>query len=250
MRDLLDRLDGWRDEQIELLARLVNHDSGTDDVLDVNRVGAILAERLEGLGFTLRRVATERFGDHLVGEKPGTGVRRFLFVGHYDTVFASGTAKRRPFRIEPRQVVRHLGPRLVAPACGDGDELDRALLAFLAELVEQGAQRVVADLAGEQRAQLAQRHRPARADERGLEDALRIQGLHVVVNSSAASRRGYAGPRRCAACVASATRRVRQAGLPLWVAPLGAVTSRWSCRASGKALRRTDRSHRKGMGRL
>ena len=100
MRDLLDRLDGWRDEQIELLARLVNHDSGTDDVLDVNRVGAILAERLEGLGFTLRRVATERFGDHLVGEKPGTGVRRFLFVGHYDTVFASGTAKRRPFRID------------------------------------------------------------------------------------------------------------------------------------------------------
>ena len=100
MRDLLDRLDGWRDEQIELLARLANHDSGTDDVLDINRVGAILAERLEGLGFTLRRVATERFGDHLVGEKPGTGVRRFLFVGHYDTVFPSGTAKQRPFRID------------------------------------------------------------------------------------------------------------------------------------------------------
>ena len=76
MRDLLDRLDGWRDEQLEFLARLVNHDSGTDDVLDVNRVGAILAERLEALGFTLRRVATERFGDHLVGEKP----ERKLFV--------------------------------------------------------------------------------------------------------------------------------------------------------------------------
>jgi glutamate carboxypeptidase len=100
MRDLLDRLDGWRDEQLELLARLVNHDSGTDDVMDVNRVGAILAERLERLGFSLRRVATERFGDHLVGEKPGTGPKRLLFVGHYDTVFASGTAKHRPFRID------------------------------------------------------------------------------------------------------------------------------------------------------
>ncbi|HYE94431.1 MAG TPA: M20 family metallopeptidase [Terriglobales bacterium] len=100
MRDLLDRLDGWRDEQLELLARLVNHDSGTDDVMDVNRVGAILAERLERLGFTLRRVATERFGDHLVGEKPGTGPKRFLFVGHYDTVFPSGTVKQRPFRID------------------------------------------------------------------------------------------------------------------------------------------------------
>ena len=100
MRDLLDRLDGWRDEQIDFLARLVNHDSGTDDVLDVNRAGAILAERLEGLGFALRRVATERFGDHLVGEKPGTGPKRFLFVGHYDTVFRSGTAKQRPFHID------------------------------------------------------------------------------------------------------------------------------------------------------
>jgi glutamate carboxypeptidase len=100
VRELLDRLDGWRDEQLEFLARLVNHDSGTDDVLDVNRVGAILAERLQSLGFTLRRVATERFGDHLVGDKPGTGPKRFLFVGHYDTVFASGTAKRRPFRID------------------------------------------------------------------------------------------------------------------------------------------------------
>lgn len=100
MRDLLDRLDSWRDEQIEFLARLVNHDSGTDDVGDVNRVGAILAERLERLGFTVRRVVSDRFGDHLVGDKSGTGGKRFLFVGHYDTVFPSGTAKQRPFRID------------------------------------------------------------------------------------------------------------------------------------------------------
>src|SRR2546428_3633311 len=101
VRDLLDRLDGWRDEQIEFLARLVNHDSGTDDGLAVNRVGAILAERLERLGFNLRRVVNDRFGDHLVGDKPGRGPKRFLFVGHYDTVFPSGTAKQRPFRIDP-----------------------------------------------------------------------------------------------------------------------------------------------------
>jgi len=100
MSDLLERLDGWRDEQIEFLARLVNHDSGTDDVVDVNRVGAILAERLERLGFTLRRVVNERFGDHLVGDKPGSGPKRFLFVGHYDTVFPSGTVKQRPFRVD------------------------------------------------------------------------------------------------------------------------------------------------------
>src|SRR5688500_5751892 len=94
MRQLTERLDGWRDEQIALLERLVNHDSGTDDVMDVNRVGAILAERLRGLGFTLNRVATERFGDHLVAERAGNGPKRFLFVGHYDTVFPSGTDRK------------------------------------------------------------------------------------------------------------------------------------------------------------
>ncbi len=102
MRELLDRLDGWRDEQIEFLARLVNHDSGTDDPIDSNRVGAILAERLDLLGFTARRIPQERFGDHIVGEKSGTGPKRFLFVGHFDTVFPSGTVKHRPFRIDER----------------------------------------------------------------------------------------------------------------------------------------------------
>ena len=75
-------------------------------MLDVNRVGAILVERLERLGFNVRRVVNDRFGDHLVGDKPGTG--RFLFVGHYDTVFPSGTAKQRPFRIDDQD--RAWGP--------------------------------------------------------------------------------------------------------------------------------------------
>jgi glutamate carboxypeptidase len=100
MRELFARLDGWRDEQVEFLARLVNHDSGTDDVLDVNRVGAILAERLESLGFAVSRVAQERYGDHLVAEKPGRGPKRFLFVGHFDTVFPTGTVKSRPFHVD------------------------------------------------------------------------------------------------------------------------------------------------------
>src|SRR5262245_56510466 len=100
MRELFERLDGWREEQVEFLARLVNHDSGTDDPIDVNRVGAILVEKLEGLGFAVRRVPQERFGDHVVAEKPGTGPKRFLFVGHFDTVFPAGTVKQRPFRVD------------------------------------------------------------------------------------------------------------------------------------------------------
>ena len=100
MGTLLTRLDTWREEQIDFLARLVNQDSGTDDRDDVNRVGEMLAAPLDDLGFTVTRVTPERYGDHLVAVKPGTGPRRFLFVGHFDTVFPAGTAKVRPFRVE------------------------------------------------------------------------------------------------------------------------------------------------------
>jgi hypothetical protein len=72
-RNLRDRLDGWRGEQIELLERLVNHDRGTDDPIDVNRVGAIPVDRLDRLACSIERVAQERFGDHLVGQQPGAG---------------------------------------------------------------------------------------------------------------------------------------------------------------------------------
>lgn len=99
MAELLARLDAWRDEQLDFLARLVNQDSGTDDRDDVNRLGDVLVGRLEALGFHVRRVPQTRFGDHLVAEKPGRGPKRFLFVGHFDTVFRAGTAGARPFRI-------------------------------------------------------------------------------------------------------------------------------------------------------
>src|SRR5712691_10714945 len=99
MSGALALLDKRRDEQIDFVARLVNQDSGTDDRDDVNKVGALLAERLETLGFDVTRHAQERFGDHLVGVKRGSGPKRILFVGHYDTVFPAGTARARPFRI-------------------------------------------------------------------------------------------------------------------------------------------------------
>src|SRR5512146_1668639 len=100
MRDLMNRLDGWREGQIDFLARLVNQDSGTDDRDDVNQAADMLAAPLDELGFAVTRVTPERYGDHLLAVKPGTGPRRFRFVGHFDTVFPAGTAKERPFRIE------------------------------------------------------------------------------------------------------------------------------------------------------
>lgn len=99
MSGVLALLDKWRDEQVDFLARLVNQDSGTDDRDEVNKAGALLAEWLETLGFDVTRLPQERFGDHLLGVKRGSGPKRILFVGHYDTVFPAGAARQRPFRI-------------------------------------------------------------------------------------------------------------------------------------------------------
>jgi len=89
----------WYSPPVVELARLVNQDSGTDDRDDVNKAGALLVEWLEQLGFDVARHSQERFGDHLLGVKRGSGAKRILFVGHYDTVFPAGTARQRPFRI-------------------------------------------------------------------------------------------------------------------------------------------------------
>jgi glutamate carboxypeptidase len=100
MSEVLALLDKWQDEQIDFLARLVNQDSGTDDRDEVNKASDLLVEGLKKVGFDVTRLPQDRFGDHLLGVKRGSGAKRILFVGHYDTVFPAGTARQRPFRID------------------------------------------------------------------------------------------------------------------------------------------------------
>jgi len=100
LNDLVTYIDGKQQEMLSFLERIVNMDSGTLDKAAVDRLGAILTDRLTALGFTVERVPQTQYGDHLVGHKPGIGDRRILFIGHMDTVFSPGEAARRPFRIE------------------------------------------------------------------------------------------------------------------------------------------------------
>jgi glutamate carboxypeptidase len=97
---LHDCLDQLRDEQLDLLERLVNIDSGTDDKAGVDAVGRVMRAELENVGLTVDVVPQPELGDHLVATKSGTSRRVALLVGHLDTVFASGTARARPYRVE------------------------------------------------------------------------------------------------------------------------------------------------------
>lgn len=100
MSKILEYLDAKREEQLRMLERFVNQDSGTGNRDDVNRMGALLAEVLTEAGLTVATLPQTKYGDHLLAEKPGAGKKRLLFVSHFDTVFPHGTAKERPFRIE------------------------------------------------------------------------------------------------------------------------------------------------------
>ncbi len=93
-------LDKKEAEMLALLERLVNIDSGTYLRGGVNQVAGIIVEKLHDLGFAVERVSQSEFGDHLLAQKGGTSVKKLLCIGHMDTVFPEGEAKRRPFRIE------------------------------------------------------------------------------------------------------------------------------------------------------
>ncbi len=81
-----DWIDLWRD--------LVNCDSGTYNKDEADRAGDILAQTITSLGFSVERVPQKQFGDHVVARKRGTGAKRLLFIGHFDTVFPAGCRQR------------------------------------------------------------------------------------------------------------------------------------------------------------
>ena len=87
---LRDYVNQHQKEQLALLKKLVNINSGTMHVAGVNRVGAILVPQFKQLGFTVRLVAepTELHrAKTLIAERKGKEGKRLLLIGHLDTVF-------------------------------------------------------------------------------------------------------------------------------------------------------------------
>ncbi len=99
---------------LDLLAQIVNIDSGTGDVAGGDKVLALLTPRLIALGGEVRREPAEAPGlpDNLVATFHGTGKSRILIIAHVDTVFGPGTVAQRPFGMD---AARAYGP-------GVGDE--------------------------------------------------------------------------------------------------------------------------------
>lgn len=79
-----------KDEQLSLLEKLVNINSGTANISGVRQVGEILRLQFEQLGFKTRWVeepANMHRAATLIVERKGTIGKKLLLIGHLDTVF-------------------------------------------------------------------------------------------------------------------------------------------------------------------
>src|SRR5438045_6822721 len=86
---LIQYIDAHNDAALALLERIVNINSGTENLAGVRSVGAVLRAEFDGLGFKTEWVdgaAWQRAG-HLIADHPAAGPR-ILLIGHLDTVFA------------------------------------------------------------------------------------------------------------------------------------------------------------------
>src|SRR3954451_14364249 len=89
-REIVQDIGQRQDAMVGLLRDLVEHESGTYDKADVDRLGALLREQLAGLDFETSLVKQDRLGDHVVGRRPSKNGKQIILVGHFDTVFAHG----------------------------------------------------------------------------------------------------------------------------------------------------------------
>jgi glutamate carboxypeptidase len=87
-RSITTAIDRHNGEALALLERLVNINSGTNNLAGVRQVGDVLRSQFDALGFKTRWVDGAAFhrAGHLIAEHPGPG-RKILLIGHLDTVF-------------------------------------------------------------------------------------------------------------------------------------------------------------------
>ncbi len=83
---------------LELLARMVNIDSGTGDTEGINQISELVRPRLKELGFSYEPVTAEDGSIHFHARR-GLG-KKVLLLAHLDTVFPKGTTAVRKFYTE------------------------------------------------------------------------------------------------------------------------------------------------------
>ncbi|CAB3860749.1 M20/M25/M40 family metallo-hydrolase [Achromobacter sp. CF-sbj1-Ac2-l] len=95
---------------LDTMRDLVNIESGSRDVEGVERIAALIGERLKALGGTVEILqptdifrlddTPERVGPMVHAEFKGSGQKKIMLIAHMDTVYRNGMLKDQPFRID------------------------------------------------------------------------------------------------------------------------------------------------------
>jgi len=155
-KQVLAHAEQHRDEALKLLERLVNVDSGSGYAPGLNQVRDIAVAELTKLGATIELVPnTPDPSNHVLATIKGTGTAKILLMAHMDTVFAQGSAAKRPFRIQDG---RAYGPGVMDDKGGivagiyalkalkDLGFTDYAQITFLLDASEETGSAVATDL--------------------------------------------------------------------------------------------------------
>jgi glutamate carboxypeptidase len=105
-------------EQLNLLEKIVNINSGTTNLAGVHQIGEILRPKFAALGFTVRwieePVNMKRAGT-LIAEHPGNKGKKLILIGHLDTVFPANS----PFQHFKQTNNFATGPGIIDDKGGD-----------------------------------------------------------------------------------------------------------------------------------
>jgi len=96
---LLDRASQVQEEVLKDLETLVNIDSPADHAPGLEKIKDILSDKLKKLGADIEIFPAPKAGYNIVATFKGTGKGKILLLAHADTVFKTGTAAERPFKI-------------------------------------------------------------------------------------------------------------------------------------------------------
>ena len=98
---LLRALEPRLPEMLQLLRRLVTTESPSLDKPAADRCCTVIAKEWRERGAHVERILERRRGDHLrvTCARKSRAAGQLLVLGHYDTVYSTGTLEKMPFRI-------------------------------------------------------------------------------------------------------------------------------------------------------
>ncbi|MGO4314103.1 M20/M25/M40 family metallo-hydrolase, partial [Pseudomonas sp. KB_15] len=95
---------------IATLKDLVSIESGSKDIEGLDRIAALIRDRLAALGGDAKLVeptevyrmedTPEKVGKMVVAQFKGTGRRNIMLIAHMDTVYLRGMLAQQPFRVD------------------------------------------------------------------------------------------------------------------------------------------------------